>query len=117
MCDNYGGYGTYTQRKINYAIEILIINTLTLQCAICVFLFYYYRMYVKGVSEAISFLVSRGAVPNSKGQYGRTPLYRAAFGGHLEAVKVSGIMVLLFSTTTVVYWNFLWPSITGNINA
>lgn len=29
-----------------------------------------------------------GANPNGKGQYGRTPLYRAAFGGHGEAVKV-----------------------------
>ena len=34
------------------------------------------------------FLLDLGADPNRKGQYGRTPLYRAAFCGHLEAVKV-----------------------------
>ena len=34
------------------------------------------------------FLLELGADPNRKGQYGRTPLYRAAFCGHLEAVKV-----------------------------
>lgn len=34
------------------------------------------------------FLIQRGANPNVKGQYGRTPLYRAAFAGHLNAVKV-----------------------------
>ena len=35
-----------------------------------------------------SFLLSLEANPNKKGQYGRTPLYRAAFAGHTEAVKV-----------------------------
>ena len=35
-----------------------------------------------------SFLLSVQANPNSKGQYGRTPLYRAAFAGHQDAVKV-----------------------------
>jgi len=34
-------------------------------------------------------LVELGADPNSKGQFGRTPLYRAAFAGHLRAVQVS----------------------------
>uniref|UniRef100_A0A2K6U0G3 IQ motif and ankyrin repeat containing 1 n=1 Tax=Saimiri boliviensis boliviensis TaxID=39432 RepID=A0A2K6U0G3_SAIBB len=33
-------------------------------------------------------LAELGASPNSKGAFGRTPLYRAAFGGHLEAVEV-----------------------------
>lgn len=33
-------------------------------------------------------LIQLGANPNTKGQYGRTPLYRAAFAGHLDAVKV-----------------------------
>ena len=41
-----------------------------------------------GDPEAIRLLVGLGAEPNAKGQYGRTPLYRAAFAGHLEAVKV-----------------------------
>ena len=36
-------------------------------------------------------LVQLGADPNVKGQFGRTPLYRAAFAGHLHAVKVSEI--------------------------
>ena len=34
-------------------------------------------------------LLSLGADPNSVGQYGRTPLYRAAFAGHLDAVQVT----------------------------
>ena len=37
------------------------------------------------------FLLDLGADPNRKGQYGRTPLYRAAFCGHLEAVKVRAV--------------------------
>ena len=41
-----------------------------------------------GDPEAIRLLVGLGAEPNTKGQYGRTPLYRAAFAGHLDAVKV-----------------------------
>lgn len=36
----------------------------------------------------IRLLIQLGADPNVKGQYGRTPLYRAAFAGHLDAVKV-----------------------------
>ena len=38
-----------------------------------------------------------GADPNVKGQYGRTPLYRAAFAGHLEAVKVK-VKIIVQST-------------------
>ena len=41
-----------------------------------------------GQQSTIQLLLELGADPNSKGQYGRTPLYRAAFGGYLEAVKV-----------------------------
>ena len=41
-----------------------------------------------GDPETIKLLLNLGADPNSKGQYGRTPLYRAAFAGHLEAVQV-----------------------------
>jgi ankyrin repeat protein len=33
-------------------------------------------------------LIGLGADPNAKGQYGRTPLYRAAFAGHIDAIKV-----------------------------
>ena len=32
--------------------------------------------------------MSLGADPNTKGQFGRTPLYRAAFAGHMDTVKV-----------------------------
>ena len=42
-----------------------------------------------------------GADLNSKGQYGRTPLYRAAFAGHLEAVTVSTVK---FSVPTFVFF-------------
>ncbi|XP_010841513.1 PREDICTED: uncharacterized protein LOC104990893 [Bison bison bison] len=38
--------------------------------------------------ELMEKLQREGASPNSKGAFGRTPLYRAAFGGHLEAVEV-----------------------------
>ena len=41
-----------------------------------------------GVHEAVKFLLDRGAHPNSKGHFGRSPLYRAAFAGHLEATQV-----------------------------
>ena len=41
-----------------------------------------------GHCSTVQLLLELGANPNSKGQYGRTPLYRAAFGGYLEAVKV-----------------------------
>lgn len=40
-----------------------------------------------GACEVIEWLVSQGANPNSIGRYGRTPLYRAAFAGHVEAVQ------------------------------
>jgi len=32
-------------------------------------------------------LFNAGADPNSIGAWGRTPLYRAAFSGHMEAVE------------------------------
>lgn len=41
-----------------------------------------------GHTEAIKFLLERGADPNTIGQFMRTPLYRAAFAGHLEACEV-----------------------------
>ena len=41
-----------------------------------------------GNVEAIKFLLERGADPNKVGQFLRTPLYRAAFAGHLEACEV-----------------------------
>lgn len=41
-------------------------------------------------------LIDLGADPNCKGQYGRTPLYRAAFGGHLEAAKVQNTLTLFY---------------------
>lgn len=41
-----------------------------------------------GHVESIKFLLENGADPNTKGQFQRTPLYRAAFAGHMEAVEV-----------------------------
>lgn len=41
-----------------------------------------------GHVDAIKFLLERGADPNKRGQFMRTPLYRAAFAGHLEACEV-----------------------------
>ena len=38
-----------------------------------------------GHAKTIKLLTERGANPNSRGQFQRTPLYRAAFAGHLEA--------------------------------
>ncbi|TPP57257.1 putative IQ motif and ankyrin repeat domain-containing protein [Fasciola gigantica] len=43
---------------------------------------------IGGSVQAVTFLVDEGADVNSKGQFGRTPLYRAAFGGHVEVVQV-----------------------------
>ena len=42
-----------------------------------------------GDTDTIKFLTDRGADPNSIGQFKRTPLYRAAFAGHLGACEVS----------------------------
>ena len=33
-------------------------------------------------------LIQRGANLNSRGRYNRVPLWRAAFGGHIQAVQV-----------------------------
>ena len=41
-----------------------------------------------GHIETIQMFLERGAEVNSRGHYDRTPLWRAAFAGHLEAVKV-----------------------------
>lgn len=38
-----------------------------------------------GHSDTIRLLIERGADPNTRGHFRRTPLYRAAFAGHLEA--------------------------------
>ncbi len=46
-------------------------------------------------------LLSLGANPNTKGQFGRTPLYRAAFAGHTEAVKVKISLI-----TKIIVWIF-----------
>ena len=50
-----------------------------------------------GSVDAIKFLLERGADPNTVGRFKRTPLYRAAFAGHLDAVQVrdSGCLLLL----------------------
>ena len=41
-----------------------------------------------GQVEAIKFFIGKGADPNSIGAFRRTPLYRAAFAGHQDAVQV-----------------------------
>ena len=41
-----------------------------------------------GQSECIRTLLRLGAEVNRRGQFGRTPLYRAAFGAHLYACRV-----------------------------
>jgi len=41
-----------------------------------------------GNVETIKFLIEKGADVNSIGAYGRSPLYRAAFAGHLSAVQI-----------------------------
>lgn len=41
-----------------------------------------------GHAETIKLLIEKGADPNSRGQFLRTPLYRAAYAGHLEAGKL-----------------------------
>ena len=38
--------------------------------------------------ECIQMLNDHGADPNSRGHFNRTPLYRAAFAGHLDACQV-----------------------------
>ena len=40
------------------------------------------------ITQVIEWLVAQGANPNSIGRYGRSPLYRAAFAGHVEAVQM-----------------------------
>ena len=42
-----------------------------------------------GSTEAVKFLIDKGAYVNSRGHFRRTPLYRAAFAGHLETAEVS----------------------------
>ncbi|KAI0224680.1 putative IQ motif and ankyrin repeat domain-containing protein [Lamellibrachia satsuma] len=41
-----------------------------------------------GDTDTIKFLADRGADPNTVGQFKRTPLYRAAFAGHLGACEM-----------------------------
>lgn len=41
-----------------------------------------------GSAETVRFLLSHNADPNSKGAFGRTPLWRGAFAGHLNCVQV-----------------------------
>lgn len=41
-----------------------------------------------GSIEVIKFLLKNNANPNSRGAFGRTPLWRSAFAGHLNCVQV-----------------------------
>jgi hypothetical protein len=41
-----------------------------------------------GNADTVKLLIDYGADVNSRGQFERTPLYRAAFAGHLEAVQM-----------------------------
>ena len=54
--------------------------------------FVVYSISAGGMPESIKMLLDKGAEPNTIGQFGRSPLYRAAFAGHLEAVQVDYIV-------------------------
>ena len=41
-----------------------------------------------GNGDVVKFLLANSAEPNSKGAYGRTPLWRSAFAGHLNCVQI-----------------------------
>ena len=41
-----------------------------------------------GHTDCIQLLIDKGSDTNTKGQFERTPIYRAAFAGHVEAVQV-----------------------------
>lgn len=41
-----------------------------------------------GNGDVVKFLLSNNAEPNSKGAFGRTPLWRSAFAGHLNCVQI-----------------------------
>ena len=41
-----------------------------------------------GDVATIMFFVQHGVKINAQGQFNRTPIYRASFGGHVDAVKV-----------------------------
>nr|CAH8855428.1 unnamed protein product [Trichobilharzia regenti] len=43
---------------------------------------------IGGNIDIVQLLLDNGADVNSRGQFGRTPLYRAAFGSHLDIVKI-----------------------------
>lgn len=61
-----------------------------------------------GHPDTIKLLLSLGANPNSRGQFGRTPLYRASFAGHLAAVQVVLVYLKLKPTLCVLYINRLY---------
>lgn len=65
-----------------------------------------------GDGETIEFLINKGADVNSRGAFKRTPLYRAAFGGHFNAVQVcqfahSSCFCLLFFLTLAEFSYFI----------
>ena len=41
-----------------------------------------------GNVDTIKMLIDHGAHINSRGRFSRTPLYRAAFGGHMDGCQV-----------------------------
>eukprot|EP00667_Euglena_gracilis_P006359 EG_transcript_6409 len=43
---------------------------------------------VGGALQCVEFLIGKFADVNQRGQYGRTPLWRAAFSGHADVIKV-----------------------------
>ena len=51
-----------------------------------------------GSTEAIQFLIDKGGNLNSIGRFGRSPLYRAAFAGHLDAVQVNNCYTVTLKT-------------------
>ena len=63
-----------------------------------------YFAYFKGHPDMVKLLCSMGVDVNTVGQYGRTPLYRAAFGGHTEAARVSNKVNILNVIDTKLYY-------------
>ena len=41
-----------------------------------------------GANAAIGYLLNQGADPNTIGHFGRTPLYRAVFAGHVDTITL-----------------------------
>ena len=57
-----------------------------------------------GHVDTILLLIQKGANVNSRGRYHRVPLWRAAFGGHLQAVQVCLEGEFSFKRICLLHW-------------